>query len=170
MAKKTPDTPESITADDLRDKLQGLQGEVQGKVDDKKTTIAKRRRRRGNGPDDPVLPARQALRKKEERNRRDPSYLMALLPYGLQPGRLIRRTALRRGLSGTNIFWSSVAGILLGQGSYVRSQAIRRSLIGGSRSWQVLAGFMIVKEAASSAGKQPEYLGKQRWVWARCCG
>ena len=87
---------------------------------------------------------------------------MALLPYGLQPGRLIRRTALRRGLSGTNIFWSSVAGILLGQGSYVRSQAIRRSLIGGSRSWQVLAGFMILKEAASSAGKQPEYLGKQK--------
>ena len=30
-------TPTKITADDLRDKLQGLQGEVQGKVDDKKT-------------------------------------------------------------------------------------------------------------------------------------
>lgn len=40
MAKKTPDTPETITPDDLRDKLQGLQGGVQGKVDDKKTTIA----------------------------------------------------------------------------------------------------------------------------------
>ena len=81
---------------------------------------------------------------------------MALLPYALQPSRLIRRTALRRGSSGTSIFWSSIAGILLGQGSYVRSQAIRRGLIGGSRSWQVLAGLMILKEAASSAGKQPE--------------
>jgi len=41
MAKKTPiDTPETITADDLRNKLQGLQGELQGKVDDQKTTIA----------------------------------------------------------------------------------------------------------------------------------
>jgi hypothetical protein len=41
MAKKTPvDTPETITADDLRDKLQGLQGEVQGRVDDKKATLA----------------------------------------------------------------------------------------------------------------------------------
>jgi hypothetical protein len=40
MAKNTSDTPESITADDLRNKLQGLQGEVQGKVDDKKATIA----------------------------------------------------------------------------------------------------------------------------------
>ncbi len=41
MAKKSPiDTPETITADDLRSKLQGLQGDVQGKVDDKKTTIA----------------------------------------------------------------------------------------------------------------------------------
>ena len=39
MAKKT-DEPTTITPDDLRDKLQGLQGEVQGKVDDKKTTIA----------------------------------------------------------------------------------------------------------------------------------
>ena len=41
MAKKTPiDTPEMISADDLRGKLQGLQGDVQGRVDDKKTTIA----------------------------------------------------------------------------------------------------------------------------------
>lgn len=41
MAKKTPiDTPATITADDLRNKLQGLQGEIQGKVDDQKTTIA----------------------------------------------------------------------------------------------------------------------------------
>ena len=41
MAKKTPiDTPETITADDLRNKLQGLQGDVQGMVDDKKTTLA----------------------------------------------------------------------------------------------------------------------------------
>jgi hypothetical protein len=87
---------------------------------------------------------------------------MALLPYALRPGRLLRRTALRRGLGGTSLFWSSIAGLLLGQGSYVRSQAIRRGLIGGSRSWQVLAGFMILKEAASSAGKQPENLGKAK--------
>jgi hypothetical protein len=41
MAKKTSiDTPATITADDLRDKLQGLQGEVQGRVDDKKATLA----------------------------------------------------------------------------------------------------------------------------------
>ena len=39
MAKKT-DEPTTITPDDLRDKLQGLQGDVQDKVDDKKTTIA----------------------------------------------------------------------------------------------------------------------------------
>ena len=39
MADKT-DEPTTITPDDLRDKLQGLQGDVQGKVDDKKTTIA----------------------------------------------------------------------------------------------------------------------------------
>lgn len=87
---------------------------------------------------------------------------MALLPYALQPGRFLRRTALRRGLGGTNIFWSSVAGLLLGQGSFVRSQAIRRGLIGGSRAWQLLAGLMILKEAASSAGKHPENLGKAK--------
>ena len=41
MAKKSPvDTPEKITPDDLRNKLQSLQGEVQGRVDDKKTTLA----------------------------------------------------------------------------------------------------------------------------------
>ena len=41
MAKKTtPITPTTITPDDLRGKLQGLQGDVQGKVDDKKTSIA----------------------------------------------------------------------------------------------------------------------------------
>ncbi len=41
MAKKSPiDTPAKITPDDLRHKLQGLQGDLQGKVDDKKTTIA----------------------------------------------------------------------------------------------------------------------------------
>ena len=85
---------------------------------------------------------------------------MALLPYALQPSRFLRRTALRRGLGGTSIFWSSVAGILLGQGSFVRSQAIRRGIIGGSRPWQVLAGLMILKEAASSAGRRPENLGK----------
>ena len=40
MAKKTtPITPTTITPDDLRGKLQGLQGDVQGKVDDKKTSI-----------------------------------------------------------------------------------------------------------------------------------
>ncbi len=38
MATKTTDEP--ITADALRNKLQHFQGEVQGKVDDKKTTIA----------------------------------------------------------------------------------------------------------------------------------
>lgn len=38
MATKTADEP--ITAADLRSKLQGFQGEVQGKVDDKKMTIA----------------------------------------------------------------------------------------------------------------------------------
>ncbi len=40
MAKKTaPETAEPITADDLRDKLQGFQGEIQSKVDGKKSTI-----------------------------------------------------------------------------------------------------------------------------------
>jgi hypothetical protein len=87
---------------------------------------------------------------------------MALLPYALRPTRLLRRVALRRGLGGTSLFWSSIAGILLGQGSYVRSQAIRRGLIGGSRSWQMLAGLMILKEAASTVGKQPEDLGKAK--------
>jgi hypothetical protein len=85
---------------------------------------------------------------------------MALLPYALRPVSVVRRTALRRGVRGTSFFWSAVAGLLLGEGSYVRSQAIRRGLIGGSRSWQVLAGLMILKEAANSAGKKPENLGK----------
>ena len=67
--------------------------------------------------------------------------------------------ALRRGLSGTSIFWSSVAGIFFGQRNYVRSQAVRRGLIGGSRAWQVLAGLMILKEAVS---KQPENLGRRK--------
>jgi len=41
MAKKTePATPTKITPDDLRDKLQAFQGDVQGKVDDQKTSIA----------------------------------------------------------------------------------------------------------------------------------
>lgn len=41
MAKKTtPETPEKITPDDLKQKLQSFQGDVQGKVDDKKMSIA----------------------------------------------------------------------------------------------------------------------------------
>lgn len=39
MAKNPPPTPTKITPDDLKHKLQAFQGEVQGKVDDKKTTI-----------------------------------------------------------------------------------------------------------------------------------
>ena len=35
-----PVVPEKITPDDLRAKFQGLQGEVQGRVDDQKTSIA----------------------------------------------------------------------------------------------------------------------------------
>lgn len=33
-------TPTKITPDDLREKLQAFQGDVQGKVDDQKTSIA----------------------------------------------------------------------------------------------------------------------------------
>jgi hypothetical protein len=40
MAKNEPATPSKITPEDLRDKLQAFQGEVQGKVDDQKTSIA----------------------------------------------------------------------------------------------------------------------------------
>jgi hypothetical protein len=41
MAKKTePATQTKITPDDLRDKLQSFQGDIQGKVDDQKTSIA----------------------------------------------------------------------------------------------------------------------------------
>jgi hypothetical protein len=39
MAKKTVEEPTKITEDDLREKLQGLQGDVKGKVDDKKMTL-----------------------------------------------------------------------------------------------------------------------------------
>jgi hypothetical protein len=85
---------------------------------------------------------------------------MSLLPHALRPRSVLRRTALRRGVRGTSLFWSAVAGLLVGQGSYVRSQAIRRGVIGGSRSWQLLAGLLVLKEVASSAGKQPENLGK----------
>jgi len=84
---------------------------------------------------------------------------MALLRSVLLPSRILRRMALRRGLSGRSIFWSAVAGIFFGQRNYVRSQAVRRGLIGGSRAWQVLAGLMIFKEAVS---KQPENLGSQK--------
>ena len=41
MAKKTESaTPKKITPDDLRDKLQSFQGDIQGKVDDQKMSIA----------------------------------------------------------------------------------------------------------------------------------
>jgi hypothetical protein len=41
MAKNTtPETPKKITPDDLKNKLQSFQGDVQGKVDDKKMSIA----------------------------------------------------------------------------------------------------------------------------------
>ena len=41
MTKTEPDEmPQKITPDDLRDKLQAFQGDVQGRVDDKKTSIA----------------------------------------------------------------------------------------------------------------------------------
>ena len=40
MANDKPEVPEKITHDDLKNKLQAFQGEVQGKVDDKKTSIA----------------------------------------------------------------------------------------------------------------------------------
>jgi len=40
MATNEPETPSKITPEDLRDKLQAFQGDVQGKVDDQKTSIA----------------------------------------------------------------------------------------------------------------------------------
>ena len=41
MAKNdVPETPATITPDDRRAKMQAFQGDVQGKVDDKKSTIA----------------------------------------------------------------------------------------------------------------------------------
>jgi len=41
MAKTTEAaTPKEITPDDLRQKLQAFQGDIQGKVDDQKTSIA----------------------------------------------------------------------------------------------------------------------------------
>ena len=40
MAKSDSEIPERITPDDLRDKLQAFQGEVQGSFDDKKPSIA----------------------------------------------------------------------------------------------------------------------------------
>ncbi len=41
MAKNIePATPTKITPDDLRDKLQSFQGDIQGRVDDQKTSIA----------------------------------------------------------------------------------------------------------------------------------
>ncbi len=40
MASDQPEIPEKITPEDLKNKLQAFQGDVQGKVDDKKTSIA----------------------------------------------------------------------------------------------------------------------------------
>ncbi len=40
MATNEPATPSKITPEDLRDKLQAFQGDVQGKVDDQKMSIA----------------------------------------------------------------------------------------------------------------------------------
>lgn len=40
MATTTSDTTGKITPDDLKQKFQALQGDVQGKVDDKKVSIA----------------------------------------------------------------------------------------------------------------------------------
>jgi hypothetical protein len=40
MATKETATPSKITPEDLRDKLQAFQGDVQGKVDDQKMSIA----------------------------------------------------------------------------------------------------------------------------------
>ncbi len=40
MATNEPETESKITPEDLRDKLQAFQGDVQGKVDDQKTSIA----------------------------------------------------------------------------------------------------------------------------------
>jgi hypothetical protein len=37
---KTIEPPTKITPDDLRDKLQSFQGDIQGKVDDRKMSIA----------------------------------------------------------------------------------------------------------------------------------
>ena len=36
---KSPSTPTKITRDDLENKLRALQGDVQGKVDDRKSTL-----------------------------------------------------------------------------------------------------------------------------------
>ncbi len=40
MASNEPETASRITPEDLRDKLQAFQGEVQGKVEDQKVSIA----------------------------------------------------------------------------------------------------------------------------------
>jgi len=38
--QNTPAVPDKITPQDLEDKFKALQGEIQGKVDEKKTSIA----------------------------------------------------------------------------------------------------------------------------------
>jgi hypothetical protein len=40
---------------------------------------------------------------------------MALLPYALRPGVIIRRKALRQGLLGPSLFWKVVAGWVFGK-------------------------------------------------------
>jgi hypothetical protein len=40
MAKNTAEADTKITPQDIENKLKALQGDVQGKVDDKKTTLA----------------------------------------------------------------------------------------------------------------------------------
>ena len=117
MARAQTAQQTKITRSDLESKFRAFQGDIQGKVDDKKQTLLAG----GAGIDDVpaprVLPPRTPQRQEEDDAGRDPPGLTDGNPptRALSPSVLIRRRALQRGVFGSSPMWRAVAVVVFGR-------------------------------------------------------
>ena len=85
---------------------------------------------------------------------------MALLPHVLRPRTLLRRAAVRRGVTGSSVFWRAASLYFVGGPVRLRSTAIRLGFYGGNRKWQVVgAVVLLTHDLRRILTKQSEPLG-----------
>jgi len=85
---------------------------------------------------------------------------MALLPYALRPRTVLRKTAVKRGATGSSVLWKAASIYFVGGPVRLRSTAIRLGFSGGNRKWQAIGVAAILgNDVRRAVSRQPETLG-----------